>query len=70
MAEAIAVVASSIAIIQITDRIISVCKTYIENIQDAPSDLRAILLEISTLKVIFQKCQIPIRVQQWSVNHI
>ena len=54
MAEAIAIGASVIAIIQITDRIVGLCKFYIENVKDAPSDLRAILLETSTLKTIFE----------------
>ena len=53
MAEAIAVGASVIAIIQITDRIIGLCKFYIELTQDALSHLRAILIEISALKTIF-----------------
>ena len=54
MAEAIAVGASVIAIIQIADRIIGQCKFYIETARDAPSDLRVILVETSTLKVILE----------------
>lgn len=54
MAEAIAIGASVIAIIQITERIIGLCKLYIETVRDAPSDLRVMLLEASTLKTIFE----------------
>lgn len=54
MAEAVAVAASVIAIIQVADRIIGACKTYISSVRDAPSDLRVILLEISALKPVFE----------------
>ena len=54
MAEAIAVGASVIAIIQITDRVIGLCKFYIETARDAPSDLRVILIETSALKTILE----------------
>ena len=54
MAEVFAIGASVIAIIQITDRIVGLCKHYITTVQDAPSDLRLILLETSALKTIFE----------------
>jgi hypothetical protein len=54
MAEAIALGASIIAIYQIADRVIGLCKVYIETVHDAPSDLRKILVEMSALKTIFQ----------------
>ena len=54
MAEAIAVGASAIAIIQIADRIISLCKFYVETARDAPQDLRVILIETSALKTILE----------------
>ena len=54
MAEAIALAASIVAIIQITDRIIDVCKFYIRTAKEASSDFRVILLETSTLKSIFE----------------
>ena len=57
MAEVIAIGASAIAIIQITDRIVSLCKFYIETVKGAPSDLRAILVETSALKTIFENLQ-------------
>ncbi|KAK3689399.1 hypothetical protein B0T22DRAFT_513785 [Podospora appendiculata] len=50
MAEAIALAASVTAIVQIADRVIGVCKHYIRTARDAPSDLRTILVETSTLK--------------------
>ena len=53
MAE-IAAAASVIAIIQITDRVVGLCKFYIETAKDVASDLRLILLEVSTLKTIFE----------------
>ena len=54
MAEAVALVGSVIAIIQITDRIIDVCKFYLESVQGTPSDLRIILIEISALKTVLE----------------
>lgn len=54
MAEALAVGASVIAIIQISDRIIGLCKFYVETARDAPSDLRVILIETSALKTILE----------------
>lgn len=54
MAEVIAVGASVIAVIQISERIIGLCKFYIETARDAPSDFRAILIELSMLKTIFE----------------
>ena len=43
-----------IAIVQITDRIIGLCKFYIETVNNASSDFRLILLETSVLKTIFE----------------
>ena len=57
MAEAIAIGASVIAILQITDRIIGICKSFIRSAQDAPSDLRAILLEVSALKSVLENLE-------------
>lgn len=54
MAEALAVGASVITILQTADRIIDMCKFYISTMRDAPSDLRAILFEASTLKIILK----------------
>jgi hypothetical protein len=52
--EALGVGASVVAIIQITDRIVGFCKFFLESLQDAPSDLRVLLIEISTLRTILE----------------
>ena len=57
MAEVLAVVASVIAVIQISDRVIGLCKFYIEALAETPSSLRAVLIEISTLKTVFEALQ-------------
>jgi hypothetical protein len=49
--------ASIIAFIQVADRVIEVSKFYLEATRDAPSDLRAILLETSTLRTILDNLQ-------------
>ena len=54
MAEVVAAASSVIAIIQITDRVISLCKFYIETVKDVASDLRLMLVEVSALKTIFE----------------
>ena len=54
MAEALALASSVVAIIQIADRVISLCKWYIETARDAPADIRAILIETSTTKSILE----------------
>jgi hypothetical protein len=57
MAEVVALMASVIAIIQISDRVISLTKYYIESTSGAPSELRAILVEISTLNAILKSLE-------------
>ena len=52
MAEAVGLVASVVAIVQITDRIVDVCKFYLESVQGTPSDLRVLLIEISALRSV------------------
>jgi hypothetical protein len=54
MAEVIALGASIIAVIQISDRIISLTKHYIESVQGAPRDLHIIRIETSTFKAVFE----------------
>ena len=48
----LSIAASIFATVQIADRVISLCKFYLELARDAPSDLRVILIETSTLKAI------------------
>jgi hypothetical protein len=55
--ETIAVVASIIAIIQLSDRVIDACKFYIQSSVDTPSELRTVLVEISTLKSVLESLQ-------------
>ncbi|KAF8861178.1 hypothetical protein BDZ45DRAFT_587267 [Acephala macrosclerotiorum] len=57
MAEAIALGASIIAIIQIADRVIGLCKFYLQTVHDAPADIRAILIETSTMKMVLESIQ-------------
>lgn len=55
--EAIAVGASVIAIIQMADRIIGLCKYYIQTAHDAPSDLRTIFIETSAIKATLESLE-------------
>jgi hypothetical protein len=54
MAEVIALGSSVIAFIQLADRVIGLSKYYIEAIHDCPRDIRAILVEISSLKAVLE----------------
>ena len=55
--ETVALVASIIAIVQASDRVIGLCKFYMGAASDAPLELRAILVEISTLKAVLESLQ-------------
>ncbi|KAH9209028.1 hypothetical protein DL95DRAFT_32175 [Leptodontidium sp. 2 PMI_412] len=58
MAEVLATVASVMAVIQISDRVIGLCKFYIESLNsEAPSSLRAVLIEVSTLKTVVESLE-------------
>ena len=46
--------ASVIAVVQIADRIIDMCKAYIMGVKDAPADLRAILIEVGSVKCVLE----------------
>jgi hypothetical protein len=46
--------ASVIAVVQIADRIIDLCKAYITGVKDAPVDLRAILIEVGSVKCVLE----------------
>jgi hypothetical protein len=54
MADAIGLVASIIAVVQLADRVATVCKSLIETVHDYPRDLRLIFVETGSLKVIFE----------------
>jgi hypothetical protein len=51
MAEVIGLAASIIAVVQLADRITSVCKSLIETVKDYPRDLRLIFVEIGPLRL-------------------
>ena len=55
MAEGLAVAASIIAVIQVTDRVIGFCNFYIDSLKDIPAEIRVIRSELSTLKGILEK---------------
>jgi hypothetical protein len=57
MAEVVAAISSWIAIAQIAGTITKICKFYIETSTGAVPELRAILIEISTLTTIFETLQ-------------
>ncbi|KAF2727946.1 hypothetical protein EJ04DRAFT_504871 [Polyplosphaeria fusca] len=48
---------SVIAVVQITDRVIHLCKFYLGSLKDVPSEIRVILLEVSTLKAVLENIQ-------------
>jgi hypothetical protein len=45
---------TTIAVVQISAKVLSLCKFYIETAHDAPADLHAIFLRVSTLKTIVE----------------
>ncbi|KAH7009774.1 hypothetical protein EDB80DRAFT_610302, partial [Ilyonectria destructans] len=53
----LSIAASIFAVVQIADRVISLCKFYLELSRDAPSDLRVILIEASALRTILDNIQ-------------
>jgi len=57
MAEAIGLAASIMAIIQLADRIVGICKLCIESLEDCPKDFRMILVEISSTRALFDSLQ-------------
>ncbi len=46
--------AGIIAVVQVADRIVELCRFYIGAVDDYPKDLRSILIETSTLKALFE----------------
>jgi hypothetical protein len=57
MMDPLSAAASIIAVIQIADTVVSLCKFYLELTSDAPSDLRVMLIEASTLRAILDNIQ-------------
>jgi hypothetical protein len=54
----LSITASVIAITQIADKIVSVCKGYINTVKDAPKDLRSIVIEVGSLKCVLEVLQL------------
>ena len=52
--------AGVIAIIQLADRIISVCRDYVTTVKDAPNDLRTIFIEVGSVKCVFELLELVI----------
>jgi len=51
-------VASVIAVLQISKRIVSIRKEYVAVVKDVPSDLRKILIEVGSVKSAFEVVEI------------
>jgi hypothetical protein len=54
MAEVIGLAASIIAVVQLADRVASVCKYFIDSVHDYPKDLRLIYVKTISLKAVFE----------------
>jgi hypothetical protein len=52
--EPLSAAASVIAVVQIADRVIDICRAYITGVHDAPADLRAILIEVGSIKCVLE----------------
>jgi hypothetical protein len=46
--------ASVIAMVQIADKIIDLCRAYTTGVKDAPAELRAILIEVRSVKCVLK----------------
>ena len=57
MADPLSIIASVIACIQFSERIIKVCRSYVEAVQDAPLTLRLVLVELSAMTSTFESLQ-------------
>lgn len=55
------VAAASIAVVQIADRVLTLCKAYIDGVRDAPDDFRLILIEVSSLKPILKSSNLSLQ---------
>jgi len=58
--EPLSAVASAIAVVQVADRVISVCKAYITGVHDAPIELRAVLIEVGSLKCVLEVLELSV----------
>ncbi|EXF76859.1 L-galactose dehydrogenase [Colletotrichum fioriniae PJ7] len=64
MTEAFGLAASVFATIQIADRVVSICKHYIETVRDAPSDLRTIFVECSSVGAVLQNVEFLLKFEE------
>lgn len=55
--DGLSIAASILAVIQVADRVISLCKFYLALSRDAPSDIRIIWIETSSLRTILDNIQ-------------
>ncbi|KAL5323933.1 hypothetical protein ACEPPN_008475 [Leptodophora sp. 'Broadleaf-Isolate-01'] len=55
----LSVAASTFAIVQIADRIITLCKQYLSGVHDAPAELRIIAVEVGSVKCVLEVLEIP-----------
>lgn len=58
MADPLSVGASIIAFVQIADRLIGMCKYWVETIKDAPKEMQMILGEATSLKAIMESLKV------------
>lgn len=56
----LSVAASVITIITLADHIMSICKGYVTTVKEASSDLRKILIEIGSVKLIVETLQLTL----------
>src|SRR5579862_84440 len=54
----LSLVASVIACIQAADRIVSLCKDYVEMVKGARSDLQVILIEVASMRGVLEELKI------------
>lgn len=54
--------ASLITFIELADRVIGLCKFYIEGVRDAPHDLRVMLIEVTSLRGILENLDYLLKV--------
>jgi hypothetical protein len=62
--------ANVITFIQLTDRVIDICKFYIESIRDTPHDVKVILIEVCSLKSILENLKLFLLVDPTSVSEV
>ncbi|KAH9220714.1 hypothetical protein DL95DRAFT_519613 [Leptodontidium sp. 2 PMI_412] len=55
----LSIIASTFAIVQIADRIITLCKQYLSGVHDAPAELRLIAVEVGSVKCVLEVLELP-----------